>query len=268
MRTIASNLTTRDPKIARIFRDHLSGGETAESNSLAFQDIAQGCVKAGADVLEINLQQHFAQIDDMEFAIRAIQRITDHQLCLSSNKAEVLEAGLKICRRPPIVNYVTIDVVRLKEILPLAAKYKTEVILLISDPASPGDARQMLEKAAILVGAVNAAGIPNERITLDPGIFHITVEQGQHHLVEVVELLRAVPETFEPAVGTTCWLSNGSAGAPARLRPVIETTLLGMLAGVGLSSVFLDVLRKENRRTVRLLKIFQNEEVYAEGDLV
>jgi cobalamin-dependent methionine synthase I len=104
----------------------------------------------------------------------------------------------------------------------------------------------MLEKAAILVGAVNGAGIPNKRITLDPGIFHITVEQGQRHLVDVVELLRAVPETFEPAVDVTCWLGNSSAGAPARLRPLIETTLLGMLAGVGLSSVFLNVLRKEN----------------------
>ena len=268
MRTIASNLTTRDPKIGRLFRHILAGCEDDDDDSAVLQDVAQACAGAGADALEINLQQHFDQIEAMEFAVKAVQQSTDLQLCLSSNKADVLEAGLKICRRPPIVNYVSIDVARLKEILPLAVKYKAEVILLISDPASPGDARQMLEKAAILVGAANAAGISNERIILDPGIFHITVEQGQHHLVEVVELLRAVPDTFDPAVGTTCWLSNSSAGAPARLRPVIETALLSMLAGIGLSSVFLDVLRKENMRTVRLLKIFQNEEVYAEGNLV
>jgi hypothetical protein len=80
-----------------------------------------------------------------------------------------------------------------------------------------------------------------------------------------MELLRNVPQTFDPAVKTTCWLGNSSAGAPARLRPVIETTLLAILSGIGLSSVFLDILKRENQRAIRLLKILNNEEVYADG---
>jgi cobalamin-dependent methionine synthase I len=123
----------------------------------------------------------------------------------------------------------------------------------------------MLEKAAVLVGAANNVGIPNGRIFLDPGIFHITKEPGQYHLLEVMDFLRNVTEIFDPPVKTTCWLGNSSAGAPAKLRPVIETALLATLFGIGLSSVFLDILKRENQRTVHLLKIFNNQEVYADG---
>ena len=265
---IAGNITTRNPQIARIFRQRTTGGENAEGDTYkAVQNLAVSCAKAGANAIEINLQQHFDNPADMEFAIRAVQQATELQLCLSCNKAETLEEGLKICRRPPIVNYVTIDTERLKELLPLAVKYKTEVVLLVSDSADPGDARQMLERAAILVGAVNGEGIPNERILIDPGIFHITKEPGQRHLAEILELLRALPETFDPPIRTTCWIGNSSAGAPAALRPVIENTLLAMLSGAGLSSVFMDILKPASRRTIRLLKIFKNEEVYADGEL-
>lgn len=149
----------------------------------------------------------------------------------------------------------------------LAAKYGTEVVLLVSEPVMPGDARQMLGRAAVLAGAANNAGISNDRIILDPGIFHVTKEPGQRHLVEVMEFLRGIPAAVEPVVRTTCWIGNSSTGAPPRLRPVIETSLLALLSGIGLSSVFLDVLKKENRRAIRLLKIFNNEEVYADSSL-
>lgn len=179
MLVIANNITTRNAHIARLFRQRISGCENAEPEAYSsIQDLGEFCLKAGANALEVNLQQHFDQPEHLEFAVNAIQQVTDRQICLSCNKAETLEAGLKICRRPPIVNYVAIDTNRLQEIIPLVVKYGAEVILLISDPAMPGDARQMLEKAAVLVGAANSAGIPNERLILDPGIFHVTKEPG------------------------------------------------------------------------------------------
>jgi 5-methyltetrahydrofolate corrinoid/iron sulfur protein methyltransferase len=263
---IANNITTRNPKVARVFRREMSSCENSGPEAYTdLQDLAQDCDRAGADVLEIDLQQHFDRPDMMQFAVKAVQQITDKQLCLSSNNAAALEAGIKLCKRSPILNYVAMDVKRLQEILPLAVKYNTELVLLLSDPSQPSDARQMMERAAVLVGSAEGEGISHERVIVDPGIFHITTQMGQNHLVEVMELMRALPETFDPPVRTTCWLANSSAGAPARLRPLIETTLLARLSGVGLSSVFLDVLRKDYRRVVRLLKIFDNQEIYADG---
>jgi hypothetical protein len=121
--------------------------------------------------------------------------------------------------------------------------------------------------AVVLVGAANATGITNDRIFLDPGLVHINKDPGQRHLAEVIDFLQTVPETFDPQVRTTCWIDNSSAGVTARLRQVIEIPLLAMFFGLGLSSVFLDILRPENKRAVHLLKIFRNEEVYADDVL-
>ena len=146
---------------------------------------------------------------------------------------------------------------RLKKMLPLISHYKAKVILLVSEPATITNARDMLRKAAILTGAANEAGVPSNRIFVDPGLIHIASDIGQRHVKEVMEFLRLLPEATEPPAKSACWLSNISVGAPRRLRPVIEMTLLAMMAGVGLSSVFLDILQRENRRAVRLLRIFK-----------
>ncbi len=268
MLVIANNITTRGSTVNQIFRQARAGGWTSNQPAIIrVQELAEQCVVAGADVLEINIQQYHDLPDAMEFAVNAVQQATDLQLCLSTNNAQAVEVGLRVCKRPPLVNYISIDENRLRNMLPLIANHGAGVVLLVSDPTAPTDAREMLQKAAILIGAVNEVGIPNDDILIDPGLIHITSVGGQRHLVEVMEFLRALPDATEPAVKSTCWLANSSAGAPRRLRSAIETTLLPMLAGVGLFSVFLDVLRRENRRAVRLIRMFDNEVVYSDSEV-
>ncbi len=268
MLVIANNITTRNARINREL--HQLAVKNAASESLpamVLPEMARQCVAAGADMLEIDLQQHHDLPEAMEFAVRAVQQATDRPLCLSTNNTEAAEAGMRACKHPPLVNFISIDGVRLQEMLPLIARYGAGVVLLVTDPAMPGDAQDMLKKAAIMVGAANEMGIPSDSILVDPGLFHLTTAIGQRHLVEVVEFLRAFPEVFDPPLRSTCWVSNVSAGVPKRLRPVIDTALLAMLSGLGLSSVFLDVLGRENMRMVRLLRALKNEAVYADGDI-
>jgi 5-methyltetrahydrofolate corrinoid/iron sulfur protein methyltransferase len=265
MFVIANNISTRNAKIGRIFGAATRNLDSEPAEMLI--QLAEQCDAAGADALEINIQQHYDRPEAMEFAINTIRQVTDKQLCLSTNSVESLEAGLQACERPPLVNYISIDETRLKKMLPMIAKHSAGIVLLVSDPTAPGDAREMLQKTAVLVGAANEAGIPNDSILVDPGLIHINSDAGQRHLVEILEFLRALPDATEPPVKSTCWLANCSAGAPRRLRPVIETTLLSMLAGAGLSSVFLDVLRKVNRQVTQLIKIFNNEVIYSDSEL-
>lgn len=265
---IASNITTRDPKLARVFKQAKSDGWNVQGQAArSITEIAQEVVKSGADAIEIDVQQHTDDPQTMKFAVEAVQNATDVQLCLSSNKAEVIEAGLKVSKHPPIVNYVSIEESRLRLVLPAAVSSGGSLVLLVSDPSAPTDAREMLQKAAILVGAANSEGIPNDRLFVDPGVIHVTSELGQRHASEVLEFLRELPDVVDPAVRSTCWLTSASSGAPAAKRSVIETSMLLAFAGAGLSSVFLDMLRKENRRAVRLVKIFRNELVYSDRDI-
>ena len=267
MFVIASNLTTRDQKIARAFRRaSLEGWNIHGDHAAVLKRMAKECAANRADALEIDTQQHFDEPEAIKFAVESVQQVTDLQLCLSSNKAGVLKAGIGACKKPPIINYVSIDEGRLKEVLPVASSGGS-LVLLVSDPAAPTDAREMLQKAAILVGVANAEGISNDRIFVDPGVIHVTSELGQRHMGQVLEFLRELPRAVDPPVRSTCWLGNSSTGAPAAKRAVIESSLLCTLAGAGLSSVFSNVLRRENQRAARLVKIFQDDLVYSQSDV-
>lgn len=272
MLTISDNITTRSRKVAEALRPfHATIGQPppgiAEESAEYLRALASQCVATGADVLNINLQQRYDSPRVMEFVIRVVQEVVNYQLCLSSNRADTLETALRVCQRPPIVNYISLDKRRLEELLPLAARYGADVVLFIADPAPPGTVEDALKSAAILVGAANESGIPNSGILIDPGVFHVTSEIGQRRIKNLTELLPALAETFEPPIRTTCWIGNVSAGAARRLRPAINGSFLAMLAGLGLSSAFVDVLSKETMRTVRLIKVFNNERVYSDDDL-
>ncbi len=266
MFVIANNISTRDPKINKIFGQlKESGWNVYGEAAKSLQDLAKKCAAASADALEINLQQHFDVPEAMQTVVNIIQQVTDIPLCLSSHSPETLHTGIDMCKTPPIVNYVSLEEARLKEMLPAIAQHKAQVVLLVSDPAAPTDAKEMLEKAVVLVGAANEVGISNEHIFLDPGLIHIGSDLGPRHLTQVMDFVQASLEAFPTPIKTTCWLSNVSTGTPSRVRPYLEVTLLAMLAGLGLNSVFMNVLEKRNIQTARLIKVFNNETVYADS---
>ncbi len=268
MLTIANNITTRNAKVRRAFwRQRRGIWRPQHEPAKIIADLASQCAAAGADVIEINIQQHFDLPEAMEFAVNTVQKATERRLCLSTNNPEALEAGLNACAHPPIVNYLSIDEERLRRMLPMIANHDAEAVLLLTEAPTPLDAEDMLKKAAILVGAANESGIPNERLLIDIGLLHITSDVGQRHLVEGMEFVRAMPEAFDPPVRSTCWVGNASAGASKRLRRPINTMLLAMLAGAGLSSAFVDALDRETMRTVRLIRIFRNEVIYSDGEI-
>lgn len=274
MLVIANNITTRNRRIREALKPRPAesiSGKPAEKirkeRAELLRSLVKLCVASGADMLDINLQQRYDKPEIMKFAVETVQEAASCQLCLSSNSADTLEAGLRACKRPPIVNYVSLDKKRLEETLPLAARYGAEVILFTAEPAAVASLEAILQSAAVLVGAANGSGISNDRIIIDPGVFHITAEMGQRHTKALIELLPALAEAFDPPVRTTCWINNVSAGAPRRLRPPMNNTFLAMLAGLGLSSAFVDVLSKETMRTIRLIKFLKSDAIYSDRDV-
>jgi cobalamin-dependent methionine synthase I len=273
MLAIANNITTRNRRVsealklrpAESFSQKVADRFIKERIDF-LQELARDCLKAGADILDINLQQRHDGPEMMKFAVETIQRAVDCQLCLSSNRADTLEAGLRACKRPPIVNYVSLDEQKLKEVLPLVARYKAEVILNVSSPTALNSTEDILKSAAVLVGAVNESGISNKHIFIDPGVLHVTSDVGQRHTKTLLELIPAFSEIFNPPIRTTSWINNVSAGAPRRLRSAINNTFLAVLAGAGLYSAFVDALNRETMRTVRLIRILRDDAIYSDRD--
>ena len=265
MYVIANNISTRKKEVADIFATARDGDWQDPGAVSRLRMLTEKCVTAGADALEIDLQQRYEKPEAIEFAVNTVQSATRKQICISARDIDVLEAGLKMCRIPPIVNYVSLHEECYADKLQLAGRYGAEVVLLVSQAMNPSDSRAMLNDAAVLIEAAGRAGIPSQSLLIDPGLIHIRYDIGQQHLLEAVEFLKTLPEIARPPVRNTCWLGNASAGIPSSLKPAVETSLLSLLRGVGLQTVFSDVLGIDIMRSVRLLKVFTGQTVYSDA---
>ncbi len=269
MQVIANNITSRNPSVREAlglaYSTQSDQGRSRAGDYLC--TLACDCLGAGADVLEIDLQQHLDRPEVMAFAVNAIQAGKACQFCLSASSLATVEAGLRACQQPPIVNSAFIDRGQLDRLLSLVQQYGAEVILLASTGAYPGDASEIVKAAAVLIGAAGEAGISNDRILVDPGVLHVSTEAGQRHARNLIEVVPAINEAFDPPVRTTCWIHNISAGIPEHLRPGVDNTFLAVMGGVGLSSAFVDVLNPDIMKTVGILRILRNEVIYARHEV-
>ena len=105
MFVIANNITTRNRTVNQIFSQAKAGGWSSNRQAMdRLQELTKQCVAAGADMLEINIHQHYELPEAMEFAVNAVQHVTDLRLCMSTNNTQAVEAGLRTCKRPPLIN--------------------------------------------------------------------------------------------------------------------------------------------------------------------
>jgi cobalamin-dependent methionine synthase I len=258
MKAIAENINVMSKSIGDAMKDRVAE---------PIQQLAKECTDAGANLLDINLgpaRKGGAEL--MEWVVQTVQEASDLQLCLDTTNPEAMEAGIKVCKQPPLLNSFSAQPDKMEHILPLAAKYDCDIIGLTMSTHIPIDADERIAIAYELVAAANALGIANSRIWIDPIILPIGVEVGQAHAVAVQNVLRSFPDLFEEPVQSTCGLSNTSNGAPDELRGAIERAYLPMLAACGMTSCICNAKDPEMMRTIRLINALQNESLYSVSD--
>ncbi len=259
MLVIANNLSFRN----RAFVDAARSGDMARVTAMA-----EGLREAGADIINIGLS--LDGDGDLKYIAAVAEAAGKAGLPLSidSRNPNAQREAVRKAGVPVIINYVSADGSReMDEILEAAAEGKADLVLYAMRKGTPADSGERLSIISDLIEKANGAGVPNERLIVDPVILHLAGGVGQRHAVAVQETLYGLRELIEPPIRTTCWLSNVSAGAPRGLRFSINDTFLAMLAGLGLWSAYLDALNRETMRTVRLVRALKDEALYSLADL-
>lgn len=261
MRVIANNLSFKNRK----FMQMVSAGDKA-----GIAAMAEVLKKAGADILNIGMSLD-GDGDEKYMAgvVEAVNR-AGMPLSIDSRNPAAQRAAIKAAASPVIINHVSADssrAVAMDEILGIAAESKMDLVLYAWRKGTPHNADERLQIISELIERANSAGVPTERLIIDPVIVHLGGGSGQEEqAMAVQEALYGLGELVDPPIRTTCWLSNISAGAPGELRPAINDTFLAMLAGLRLWSAYLDVQNKETMRTVRLIRALKNEALYCQAD--
>ncbi|MCP4687994.1 MAG: dihydropteroate synthase [Desulfobacterales bacterium] len=236
------------------------------------RDLARKIVAAGADALDINTGPLTRTPEkSMTFFVEAVQAETDLPVYLDTANPRALEAGLKANVNTAVVNGFSLEPAKISAILPLAKKYDVDVIGYLLHPNGhvPPDGPGRLNAALELYEAFKKTGLPDERLIIDPVVPPLAWENGNIQAMEVVEVIRTLPELLGFEVKTIAGLSNLTSGQPdIRKKNLMETAHLPMLAAAGLSHALLDVFHAQTMKVARACNALTSPGVFAWGALV
>jgi len=229
------------------------------------QKLAKDQVGQGAGVLDVNTGPASANPEDtMKWLVEAIQEVVDVSLALDSTKANVIEAGLKLAKKPAIINSTSADKGKLDVLLALAKKYNSGIIGLTMDKKGiPRDRTQRTEHALAIVSAAQEAGIDLSNVYIDPIVLPVNVAQQQ--AIELLESLREFKLLSDPAPKTVVGLSNASQGTEH--RPLINRVYLVMAIANGLDAAIMDPLDKELVDAMITAELILNKHIYCDSFL-
>jgi len=215
-----------------------------ERNQKVIQDLAQAQTAAGADYIDLNLGPAKKDPEEVtQWLVNTIQGVTDLPISVDTLNHVAMEAGLKSCKKRPLLNSASGRTDSRERMLPLAKKYNTDVVIsVLTDKGCPPDIDSRIESIMETVALANEMGISNEDIWVDPIILPVSADQKQ--VREAVEFVGMLADLL-PGVKSTVGLSNVSNGTPEELRGILNRTYMVMLGTNGLYSAIADVLDNE-----------------------
>jgi 5-methyltetrahydrofolate corrinoid/iron sulfur protein methyltransferase len=220
------------------------GPALKERNAGPIEDMAKAETAAGIDLIDLNIGPARKGGDElMSWVVNTVQAVTDKMLSLDTTNLDAIEAGLKVRQGPALMNSVSLQTSRIDRGLEMGAKYNANLIgLLWSNEGMPRDVNERAMHTVDFVYKANAAGIPNERIWIDPIASPVSVEINQ--VKACVEFMAMLGE-IAPGCKSTVGLSNVSNGTPTELRPWLNRTYMIMLMRHGLYSAIVDAFDKD-----------------------
>ncbi|GAW91840.1 methyltetrahydrofolate cobalamin methyltransferase [Calderihabitans maritimus] len=227
------------------------------------QEWARKQEEGGARALDINVGPGAAdRVEAMKWLVEVVQEVSDLPLCLDSTDFKAIEEGLKLCKRPAIINSTTAEREKIEIAFPMAVKYGAKLIGLTMDKKGiPKDSESRLAFAMELVAAADEFGLPMEDLYIDPLILPANV--AQDHGPEVLETLRQIKMLANPAPKTVLGLSNVSQNCQD--RSLINRTYLAMAMACGLDAAIADANDEELIKVAAAGEILLNQNIYCDS---
>jgi 5-methyltetrahydrofolate--homocysteine methyltransferase len=216
-------------------------------------------VAAGAQVLDVNVG--VSGIDEaatLVEAVKAVSNVTDAPLCLDSASPKVLEAALGAYGGKALVNSVNGEEAKLKEVLPLVARYKAAVVALtMDDQGIPKDVPTRLAIAERILNEAAKLGIPPEDVVVDPLAMSVAADDSAG--LAALEALRTIRDRL--GVNQTVGASNVSFGLPD--RKAVNAVFLAMAALCGCTCPITDPTLWELRRALLVADLMLGKDEFA-----
>lgn len=211
------------------------------------EDLARRQAESGATWIDVNAGTSPArEAEDLVWLVETVQAVVDQPLSIDTANPKALRAALGVVARTPLVNSISGERARLDGVLPQAAEAGSQVVALaLDDDGIPTTSEARMAVIHRLVEATREAGIPDERVYVDPLVMTISTNVQSANIA--IATMRAVKAAY-PAVHMTSGLSNVSFGLP--VRALVNRTYLTLALEAGLDSAILDPLDRELRASL------------------
>lgn len=239
----------------------------AEMNPQPVQEMAKRCEALGAEAIDVNSGPLNRDPEKkMSFLVEAVQDASGLPIILDTTNPKALEAGLRACKNRAIVNGFSLEPAKLEFILPLAKKYDADIIgyLLYPNSHVPPDAPERFNIAVELFAEYSKAGLNNDRLIIDPIIAPLIWQDGNLQSMEILSVIRTLPDLLGFDVRTIAGLSNLTSGkGDMEKKLLMEKTYVPMLLEAGLCMLLMDVSHEETMQVARACKALLSARVFS-----
>lgn len=212
--------------------------------------------QSNMDYIDLNVGPAKGQMEGiLPWLCELVEINTDLKISFDTTKFEEMKSGLEKTKNPEksILNSTSADEARLEKLASLAADFNSNIIGLTMNKeiGIPKAADDRLALAFEIFERCQEKGIENEKIFFDPLILPVSVAQDQ--VIEALNTIQMIKQSFDPEVMTTVGLSNISNGSPKEIRPLINRVFAVLAYGAGLDSAIIDAFDLELIDTIKML---------------
>ena len=172
-------------------------------------------------------------IDEKATMLDAIYEVistVDLPLSIDTSYVDVMEAALRIYPGRALINSISCEAEKMKELLPIAKKYGAMFVLLpLSQAGLPKDLDEKKEHITHVLEAARAIGLQDNDAVVD--VLVATVGANPSAALECFETISYCKDTLH--LPTICGLSNISFGMPQRI--FVNTAFLNVALSKGLT---------------------------------
>lgn len=213
----------------------------AERDADLIRERARMQAEAGATFLDVCASvEEAVEVETLKWMIDFVQEVTDTPICVDSPSARSCVAAIPFCKRPGLINSVSLEGDKIDTIFPVIADTDWECVALLCD--NDGIPDSVERRMKIFFGIMEKAkqyGIAPSRLHIDPLV--VTLGTDQTALTVFADCCRRIKYEY-PEIHITSGLSNISFGLPVRKN--INQAFMVLAMNAGMDSAIVDPTNK------------------------
>ena len=212
----------------------------AEKDADWIRNLAKIQTEAGADFIDVCASVKDGEVETLHWLIDLVQEVTDTPICIDSPNPAACVAAMEFCKRPGLINSVSMEGNKVETIFPAIADTKWQCVALLCAKGIPSSAEERLDVFDQLMEKAKQYGIAPGRLHIDPLVEMLcTSEDG---IAMVIDVIRAVKQR-QPGIHVTGAVSNISFNLP--VRKLLNQAFLVLAMNAGMDSAVMDPTNRD-----------------------